>query len=184
MHKLWTIKNDEIELIHATSKGDHKIKVILQETVLDKNFSDYLVKVINEAHLIAQEIKFEGKYGEVSQGAIEATVALLVQKWSYNTNITIKKMSADLLFAFACRHKFKNGNKRTALVSCVLFLKFCVLFFRNTNYDETGYMGYWEPFMERIVETCSNNTFTEEESLECIKIVIDRNVTISHTRYN
>ena len=184
MHKHWTIKNDEIELIHVTSKGEHKIKVTWQEIVLDENFFEYLVKLIKESHLIAQEIKDEGEYGEVSQEAIGATVASLVQKWSYNANITIKEMSADLLFSFACRHKFKNGNKRTALVSCVLFLKFCGLFLRNTNYDETEYMGYWEPFMESIVEDYSNSTLTEEETLEYIKSVIDNNVTISYTRYN
>lgn len=92
-------------------------------------------------------------------------------------------MATELLFAFATRHKFNNGNKRTALVTVVNFLQFCGIFLFSTNVTIINYMKNWEIFMVKIVDYYSIKKISEKEILEDIIKVIDNSVSISYNRY-
>lgn len=178
---LWSTEKTDIQLCHETVYGQHKINVKWHKLYLDEDFADFLIKLVNKAHEIAKKIKQEGTYGE-RPGAVKATIYSLVHKWSNNPNITIKDMAIDLLYSFAIRHKFYNGNKRTALVACVLFLQSCGLFLRYTNTKENIYMKRWEPMVKNVVKQKHANK-KENDIIKYIKRNIDKNVTISYTRY-
>ncbi|WHQ36712.1 Fic family protein [Spiroplasma sp. SV19] len=180
----WTIKDTNIKLIHETNYGPYLIKVKWQKLDFNEEFKDFLIQLVFEAHELAQQIKDEGLYGEVQEGAVTATISSLVAKWSYSADyLTILDLTSELLFAFACRHKFKNGNKRTALIVGVLFLKFCGLFFMHTNVTEKDYMEYWEELMVSIVETFTIEKEKENKLLKRISKTIDKFITLSYTRY-
>lgn len=179
---IWTTTKNDIELCHNTNYGEHKISVKWQRIELNEDFADFLIKLVNKAHEIAKKIKQEGIYGEKNFDEIKSTIYSLVNKWSYNSKITIKEMAIELLYSFATRHKFHNGNKRTALVTCVLFLQFCGLFLRHTNTDEPTYMQHWEPIIINIISQKHNNK-KENDIINYINATIDKNLTISYTRH-
>lgn len=181
-YNLWTTTTNDIELCHDTHFGEHMIRVKWQKIDLDQDFADFLVKLVNKAYEISKKIKQEGIYGEKQPDAIKATIYSLVNKWSNNPDITIKEMAIELLYSFATRHKFHNGNKRTALVTCVLFLQFCGLFLRYTNTDETTYMKHWEPIIKDIIIQKHDNK-QENDIINDITTTIDNNITISYTRH-
>lgn len=176
----WSVAKNDIELCQVTQYGEHKVNVKWQKIELDEEFADFLVKLVNKAYEISKKIKQEGIYGEKRPGQIKATIYSLVQKWSNTPDITIKDMANELLYSFATRHKFHNGNKRTALVTCVLFLQFCGLFLRYTNSDEITYMKHWEPIIKDIISQKHANK-KEDDIINYINATIDKNVTISYT---
>ncbi|WFG97036.1 Fic family protein [Spiroplasma citri] len=177
-NNFWDISYNNIKLIHKTKIKDYKINVIWKKIILDDEFATYLIKIVYRSHEIAQKIKQEGLYGEKWKGSINETVNALVYKHSYNDKIT-----ANLLFLFECKQKFNNGNKRTALISCILFLKSCGLFFRYTNAVEKEYMNLWEPRMKEIVKIYESRKYLDEIIIEKIEKIIEENVTIPYTRY-
>lgn len=84
------------------------------------------------------------------------------------------------MLALASRHKFKNGNKRTALITAVLFLRFCGLFLWNTNNVVEVYTPIWEDLMVYITISMSKKEISEDDLISKIKEKIDSHLTISY----
>jgi prophage maintenance system killer protein len=180
---IWNINDEDITFIHETNYGPFWVKVHWQKIEINEEFVKYLINLTFEAHELAKKIKEEGLYGEVSKGAVEGTIYALAHKWMHTDNLTILDIASELMFSFACRHKFRNGNKRTALVLGVLFLKFCGLFFLYTNMSEEKYMSFWEDMMIDIVESFTIKKYSEEIVLKAINSKLDNLISISYNSY-
>ncbi|WP_031542771.1 type II toxin-antitoxin system death-on-curing family toxin [Mesoplasma photuris] len=123
------------------------------KAIFNEKLQDLLIGAVQEAHEIAKLIKDQSSnYGEKEEGAVSATVFSLMNSWSYNENydnFTFLDLAAELLYAIACRHKFRDGNKRTALLSAILILKMSGFSLKT---EQLKLVEQWDDFMVRIVE--------------------------------
>ncbi|ATZ16726.1 death-on-curing family protein [Entomoplasma freundtii] len=145
----------------------------------DESLVKILINVVEAAHSLAQTVTSErGVYGEKGKGAVEATINSLVQKWSYATTpLTALDLSAELLYSFLTRHKFHNGNKRTALLTAIIFLEVCGFFIKID--PRKGYLKDWEHYVIKIVEDTKN--LSEEEQISEIVKWFEKQILLSFT---
>jgi death on curing protein len=64
-----------------------------------------------------------GQEGIRDQGLLESALNRPKQKFSYEIKAGLAKLAAAYAFGLAKNHPFMDGNKRTALVASIVFLK-------------------------------------------------------------
>ncbi|AVP49337.1 type II toxin-antitoxin system death-on-curing family toxin [Williamsoniiplasma luminosum] len=178
----WTIENPP-NFIHKRRFGVENISIELRILKFNEDFRDVLMIIIESAHKSAQMIRdVAGNYGEVSKGAVSATVDSLVVSWSYKYDegkLTILDVLAELVYALACRHKFKDGNKRTALMTRMFLIQFFGLYVKKGTPEKDT---FWDDFIVDIVER--HSMIDEELHLKEIKEKWKKELYIWFKRYN
>jgi death-on-curing protein len=85
-----------------------KIKLIEKNVVL----------ALHKRHLA----EFGGKYGIISEGLLDSALDRAVNILNY-TEPSISVLACSYAFGISNNHPFLDGNKRTALIVCLLFLR-------------------------------------------------------------
>jgi death-on-curing protein len=78
------------------------------------------VKEIIEIH--DEILQFGGSKGVANEGAISLIVDLATERFSVIGEESVIKKASLLLYELTARHPFIDGNKRTAFVTCKIFL--------------------------------------------------------------
>ncbi|MDE3016259.1 MAG: type II toxin-antitoxin system death-on-curing family toxin [Pseudomonadota bacterium] len=66
--------------------------------------------------------EFGGSEGVRDMGLLQSAIARPLNAYHYNQVVSLTKLAASYAFGIAKNHTFIDGNKRTALVTCFLFL--------------------------------------------------------------
>ena len=85
-----------------------KIKLIEKKVVL----------ALHKRHLA----EFGGKYGIISEGLLDSALARAINILNY-TEPSVSVLACSYAFGICNNHPFLDGNKRTALIVCLLFLR-------------------------------------------------------------
>lgn len=64
-----------------------------------------------------------GQSGVRDEGLLESALERPRNQYNYNPEADLAQMAASYAFGIARNHPFLDGNKRTALVTCLLFLE-------------------------------------------------------------
>jgi death-on-curing protein len=64
-----------------------------------------------------------GLAGLLDEGALEAALARPRHKWAYRGKLDLAGLAAAYGFGLARRHPFRDGNKRVAFVTMMVFLE-------------------------------------------------------------
>jgi death on curing protein len=70
----------------------------------------------------AQIREHGGRFGLRDPGLLESALARPLHVWSYETDVELCTLAAEVAFGLAKNHAFLDGNKRTALVATNVFL--------------------------------------------------------------
>ncbi len=79
--------------------------------------------------LVVEAIHFDqlrehgGLSGLLDEGALDAALARPRHKWAYRPKLDLAALAAAYGFGLARRHPFRDGNKRVAFVTMVVFLE-------------------------------------------------------------
>jgi death-on-curing protein len=79
--------------------------------------------------LVVEAIHFDqlrehgGLSGLHNEGALEAALARPRNKWAYRPKVDLATLAAAYGFGLARNHPFRDGNKRVAFVTMVVFLE-------------------------------------------------------------
>jgi len=79
--------------------------------------------------LVVEAIHFDqlrehgGRAGLHDEGALEAALARPRNKWAYRRKLDLATLAAAYGFGLARNHPFRDGNKRVAFVTMVVFLE-------------------------------------------------------------
>ncbi|PPE05257.1 type II toxin-antitoxin system death-on-curing family toxin [Williamsoniiplasma lucivorax] len=170
--KLWSKDYIPI-LIHKTAKIDIKIQPKIYQLVFNEELANGLTKFCINANKFAPLFGSpNSSYFEKQKGEASATISSLVQKWSYHPNLSILDVAAELMYDLATKHKFADGNKRTALITTLFFLKACGLYLLKQNPND------WDEFTAGIVVDHSSGV--DGETLkERIRNALKNGITIS-----
>ena len=83
-----------------------------------KWISEAVVLKIHERQIF----EFGGSDGVRDMGLLQSALARPQHAFHYNQVLSLTKLAACYAFGIAKNHAFLDGNKRTALVTCFLFL--------------------------------------------------------------
>lgn len=81
---------------------------------------------LTEAMLLAihaQQIeRYGGAHGILDQNVVRSALARPIHRWAYDSDADLADLATAYLVGFARSQGFNDGNKRTALASCLVFL--------------------------------------------------------------
>ncbi|MGQ0815562.1 MAG: type II toxin-antitoxin system death-on-curing family toxin [Gemmatimonadota bacterium] len=84
-------------------------------------------KWITEPMLLAmhaQQIeRYGGTHGILDENVVRSSLARAIHRWAYDEDADIADLAAAYLVGFARAQGLRDGNKRTALASSLLFLR-------------------------------------------------------------
>lgn len=174
VNKTWNLKDLPV-LLYKTKNKIYQIKPTCIEIEIDQNFAKVLTTYCLRANAFAAKMVSDNTiYHEKKTGDASAIISSLVQKWSYQSNLSILDMAVDLLLDIALKHKFSDGNKRTALITTLFFLQLCGLYVIKPSDPE-----FWDNYIPKMI--CDHvDGLTEEQQKEDIKNTILANLSISH----
>jgi death-on-curing protein len=79
-----------------------------------------IVLALHKRHLA----EFGGKSGLIAESLLNSALAIPINIWNYNAiKPSIAELACGYLFGISKNHPFIDGNKRTSLIVCLLFLK-------------------------------------------------------------
>jgi death-on-curing protein len=64
-----------------------------------------------------------GSFGFLNEDALEAALARPRNRWHYDEDADLDALAASYAHGIVTSHPFRDGNKRTALVTSVVFLE-------------------------------------------------------------
>lgn len=82
----------------------------------------WVPRLVVEAIHLDQIREHGGRIGIRDENALESVLARARQRWSYEQDVDLSRISADYAFGIASNHPFRDGNKRTAFLAAVTFL--------------------------------------------------------------
>jgi len=83
----------------------------------------WVPRLVVEAIHFDQLREHSGLSGLRDEGALEAALARPRNKWAYRPKLDLATLAAAYGFALARNHPFRDGNKRVAFVTMVVFLE-------------------------------------------------------------
>jgi death-on-curing protein len=75
-----------------------------------------------EAIHVDQVREHGGLIGIRDENALESALARARQRWTYEPDVDLPRLAADYAFGISRNHPFRDGNKRAAFLSAVVFL--------------------------------------------------------------
>ena len=82
----------------------------------------WVPRLVVEAVHVDQVREHGGLIGIRDENALESALARARQRWSYEPETDLSRLAADYAFGLARNHPFKDGNKRVAFLTAVIFL--------------------------------------------------------------
>lgn len=72
----------------------------------------------------AQQIeRYGGTHGVLVENVVRSSLARAIHRWAYDDDADISDLAAAYLVGFARVQGFRDGNRRTALASSLVFLR-------------------------------------------------------------
>lgn len=82
----------------------------------------WVPRLVVEAIHLDQVREHGGLIGVRDEHALESALARPRQRWTYEPDVDLPRLAADYAFGVCRNHPFRDGNKRTAFLSAVVFL--------------------------------------------------------------
>ena len=82
----------------------------------------WVPRLVVEALQLDQIREHGGLLGTRDENALESALARAQQRWTYEPETSIPRLAADYAFGLARNHPFRDGNKRIAFITAVVFL--------------------------------------------------------------
>ena len=82
----------------------------------------WVPRLVVEAVHVDQVREHGGLIGIRDENALESALARARQRWAYEPDADLPRLAADYAFGICRNHPFRDGNKRTAFLTAVIFL--------------------------------------------------------------
>jgi death-on-curing protein len=82
----------------------------------------WVPRLVVEAVHVDQVREHGGVIGIRDENALESALARARQRWAYEPDADIPRLAADYAFGVCRNHPFRDGNKRAAFLTAVIFL--------------------------------------------------------------
>jgi len=82
----------------------------------------WVPRLVVEAIHVDQVREHGGLIGIRDENALESALARARQRWTYEPDVDLPRLAADYAFGISRNHPFRDGNKRAAFLSAVVFL--------------------------------------------------------------
>ena len=82
----------------------------------------WVPRLVVEAIHVDQIREHGGLIGIRDENALESALARARQRWTYEPDVDLPRLAADYAFGICRNHPFRDGNKRAAFLSAVIFL--------------------------------------------------------------
>ena len=82
----------------------------------------WVPRLVVEAVHVDQVREHGGLIGIRDENALESALARARQRWSYEPEADLPRLAADYAFGICRNHPFRDGNKRAAFLTAVIFL--------------------------------------------------------------
>jgi death-on-curing protein len=83
----------------------------------------WVPRVVVESLHVDQIREHGGSFGSLNEEALEAALARPRNRWHYDEDADLEALAASYAHGIVTGHPFRDGNKRTALVTSVVFLE-------------------------------------------------------------
>jgi death-on-curing protein len=82
----------------------------------------WVPRLVVEAVHVDQVREHGGLLGVRDENVLESALARARQRWSYEPEADLPRLAADYAFGICRSHSFRDGNKRAAFLTAVIFL--------------------------------------------------------------
>ena len=82
----------------------------------------WVPRLVIEAVHLDQIREHGGLMGIRDENALESALARARQRWTYEPESDLARLSADYAFGISSSHSFRDGNKRISFLAAVIFL--------------------------------------------------------------
>ncbi|AGJ90466.1 Hypothetical protein MPUT9231_0060 [Mycoplasma putrefaciens Mput9231] len=115
-----------------------------------------------------KEVYFQSPVG----GAL-SLVNFWIEKWRFQRGANFTNLAADIIFDLSTKNKFTDGNKRTALLTLLYFLKMSGFWIKEPESAD-----YWDKLIEDVVEEFNQTKDTEKIKEKLRSKILDNLIVV------